>query len=187
MEGIYVPSDSQKRLVNLSRRTLESFVRNEKNQLSPMLADPYLVVSDYGAFVSLHKGEELRGCIGTCFPTHSLYETVIEMTEAAASRDQRVCPIYARELAEIQIEISVLSPLTMVADPLSLEVGRHGLHVASGDRRAVFLPQVATQYEWDMETFLCQLCLKAALPESAWRSAETRISSFTTLIIEEDR
>ena len=186
MEDVYIPPDSRQTLIQLSRRTLESFVRGIQRQADGM-NDFHLLASEYGAFVSLHKGEELRGCIGTCFPTHPLFETVIEMTEAAASRDGRVSPIYARELGEIHIEISVLSPLAAAPDPLSLEAGRHGLHVASGESRAVFLPQVATRYDWDIETLLCQLCLKAGLPESAWRQPETRISSFTALIIGEDR
>ena len=186
MEEVFIPPDSQQRLMRLSRLTLESFVRGAQRQIDDT-RDLYLLASEYGAFVSLHKGKELRGCIGTCFPTHPLYETVIEMTEAAASRDHRVRPIQAGELGEIQIEISVLSSLATAPDPLSLEIGRHGIHVASGENRAVFLPQVATQYEWDMETFLAELCLKAGLSESAWRQAETTISSFTTLVIGEGR
>lgn len=186
MDTIYIPPNSQKRLMVLSRQTLESFVCGTVRQADSM-EDPYLLTPDYGAFVSLHKEEELRGCIGTCFPTRPLYETVIEMTEAAASRDHRVSPISPNELAEIRIAISVLSPLQLVQDPLSLEVGKHGLHVASGEKRGVLLPQVATQYGWDMKTFLGQACLKAGLPKNAWKWPETKTSSFTALIIEEER
>lgn len=184
MEGIHIPLDSQKKLVQLSRQTLERFVRGVEREPNDV-NDPYLLTSDYGVFVSLHKREELRGCIGTCFPTRLLYETVIEMTEAAASRDHRVFPISPSELPDIRIDISVLSPLQLVDDPLSLEVGKHGLHVTSGERRGVLLPQVATQYKWDMKTFLSQACLKAGLPKNAWKWPETKISSFTALIIEE--
>jgi len=186
MDAVYIPPDSQKRLIQVSRRTLESFVRGAQWQIDGV-DDIYLLASQYGAFVSLHKRDELRGCIGTCFPTQSLYETVIEMTEAAASRDHRLPPIHARELSEIHIEISVLSALTRAPDPLSLEIRSHGLHLESGARRAVFLPQVAAEYGWDMETFLAQLYLKPGLQESAWRWPETTISSFTALIIGEDR
>lgn len=184
MEGIHIPLDSQKKLIQLSRQTLESFVRRGERQVDN-IEDPYLLTSENGAFVSLHKGEELRGCIGTCFPTRSLFSTVIEMTEAAASRDHRVPPIAQSELPDIHIDISVLSPLKLVDDPFSLEVGKHGLHIASGEKIGVLLPQVATQYGWDMETFLSQGCLKASLPKNAWKWPETNISSFTALIIEE--
>jgi AmmeMemoRadiSam system protein A len=186
MEAIYIPPHSQKRLIDLSRQTLESFVRRQQRQVDT-IQDPYLLTSDYGVFVSLHKAQELRGCIGTCFPTRSLYETVIEMTEAAACRDQRVLPVSSNELSDIRINISILSPLRLVDDPLSLEVGKHGLHTVSGEKRGVLLPQVATEYGWDIKTFLCQTCLKAGLPKNAWEWPETKISSFTALIIEEER
>ena len=149
--------------------------------------DPYLLARDYGAFVSLHKGQELRGCVGTCFPTQPLYETVIETTEAAASRDYRVPPISESELTDIRIEISVLSPLRFVDDPLSLEVGKHGLHVEYGGKKGILLPQVAIQYGWDIETFLRQACVKAGLAKRAWKWPGAKISSFTALIIEEEK
>ncbi|MFQ5850225.1 MAG: AmmeMemoRadiSam system protein A [Candidatus Binatia bacterium] len=186
METVYIPFDSQRRLIELSRRTLENFVRGVEWQ-PDQTEDPYLLTSEYGAFVSLHRGGELRGCIGTCFPSRSLAETIIEMTGAAASRDYRVPPIRQSEVSEIQISISILSPLELVHDPLSLRVGEHGLHIACGDKRGVLLPQVATEHGWDIRTFLDQTCLKAGLPEDAWNWPETKISSFTALVIEEDR
>jgi uncharacterized protein len=81
----------------------------------------------------------------------------------------------------------VLSPLESVHDPLALEIGRHGLHVASGDKRALLLPQVATQQGWSIETFLEQTCLKAGLRKNAWKDSNIQVSSFTALIIEEPR
>lgn len=186
MEEVYLPYASQKRLLRLARDTLEGFVRRNARTTEPV-DDPHLQTFEFGAFVSLHKGGELRGCIGTCFPTLALHETVIEMTEAAASRDYRVLPIYTDELPEIRIDISVLSPLRLVADPLALEVGKHGLHLAKGEKCGVLLPQVATQYGWDMTTFLEQACIKAGLPKRAWRWPETQISTFSALIIEEGK
>jgi AmmeMemoRadiSam system protein A len=134
----------------------------------------------------LFKQGELRGCIGTCAPAHSLCETVIEMTEAAATRDPRVKPIRADELDTIHIDISVLSQLERSEDPLTLVVGQHGLHIQHERKRAVLLPQVAVEHDWDLQTFLQQTCVKANLPKDAWRWPETVVSSFTTLIIEED-
>jgi AmmeMemoRadiSam system protein A len=184
MNNIYLPQGSQKKLMELSRRTLVAFVRRIERR-SEAVEDPYLRSHEYGAFVSLHKKKELRGCIGNCAPQAPLYETVIEMTEAAASRDHRVEPISADELDDIRIDITVLSPLVKANDPLSLEVGKHGLHIARGPRRGVLLPQVATQYRWDMKTFLEQTCVKAGLPENAWQEADTDISAFTALVMEE--
>lgn len=170
--------------MELSRRALEDVVlgleRGREN-----VSDPYLQSREYGAFVSLHNRQELRGCIGNCAPKTRLHETVTEMTEAAASRDPRVTPVSKKELAEIQIDITVLSPLESLNDPLTLEIGKHGLYVASGAKRGVLLPQVATQYGWDIKTFLEQTCLKAGLQKHAWKESGVRVSGFTALIIEE--
>src|SRR5688572_3176503 len=184
MKDVYLPLESQRRLVGLSRRALAEFVLHRERQ-SEQMDDPYLQSREFGAFVSLHKAEELRGCIGNCAPMAPLFETVTEMTEAAASRDHRVKPISGKELTEIRIDITVLSPLETVKDPMMLEVGRHGLHIACGAQRGVLLPQVAPQYNWDIKTFLEQTCLKAGLRKHAWTEPNTRVSSFTAVIIEE--
>lgn len=186
MMNVYLPPESQRKLMVLSRQTLEDYVRLIKRR-KEQIDDPYLQSREYGAFVSLHKREELRGCIGHCTPKSPLFETVAEMTEAAASRDPRVEPVTTKELAEIRIDITVLSPLELADDPLALTIGQHGLYVASGEKRGVLLPQVAPQHGWDMETFLEQTCLKAGLRKNAWKRADTQVSSFTALIIEEQR
>jgi AmmeMemoRadiSam system protein A len=184
MNEVFIPLPSQKALLDLARRTLEEFVRAVRRSRAE-IDDAALHVRDPGVFVSLHKKGELRGCIGTLAGLNPLYETVIEMTEAAASRDSRVKPVQPSELDQIRISISILSPLEPTDQPLLLEVGKHGLHVTRGMRRGVLLPQVATEQEWNMQTFLEQTCLKAGLRKNAWRRHDTKISCFTTLIIEE--
>ncbi len=184
MDDVYLPVESQQKLIELSRQTLNNFVRRIEHQPA-RIHDSYLQSRDYGAFVSLFKEEELRGCIGSCAPGAPLFETVIKMTKAAASQDDRVQPIAQNELAAIRIDITVLSPLAAVGDPLSLKAGKHGLYVARDDRRGVLLPQVATRYGWDLKAFLEQTCLKAGLSKSAWRDPDTQLWSFTALIIEE--
>src|SRR5262249_23207381 len=104
MLEIDIPPPSQKHLVELARAALEDFVCDIEGDTIGV-DDPHLLSKEYGAFVSLHRGTELRGCIGTCFPNAALYETVIEMTEAAASRDRRVAAIAPSELGQIHIEI----------------------------------------------------------------------------------
>jgi len=186
MVDVYLPLESQKRLIEIARRTLESVVRRQSSRAFSD-NDPYLEETGHGAFVTLFKQDELRGCIGTCTPSQSLRDTVAEMTEAAATRDPRVKPVRADEIARIQIDISVLSQLAKTAEPLSLAVGRHGLHIAHGRKGAVLLPQVAVEHEWDMLTFLEQTCFKADLPKDAWSWPDTVVSSFTALIIEEEK
>ena len=184
MGDVFIPPDSQKRLLQLARQTLEDFVRGAERHVEE-ISDPHLQGCDYGAFVSLHKQQTLRGCVGNCAPDARLYEVVIEMTQAAASRDNRMAPISADELDDIRIDITVLSPLVRVDNPLALQVGKHGLHVAQGAKRGVLLPQVAPQHEWDMKTFVEQTCVKAGLRKNAWKDPRTEISTFTGLIIEE--
>ncbi|HWP24582.1 MAG TPA: AmmeMemoRadiSam system protein A [Candidatus Binatia bacterium] len=185
MSGVHLPIESQQRLMAIARHTLESVVRRHP-LVTPGVDDPHLHEA-YGAFVTLFNQRELRGCIGNCAPERPLFETVMEMTEAAATRDRRMRPVRPEELERIRIDISVLSPLERSGNPLALEVGRHGLHVAREGRRAVFLPQVAVEYGWDIKTFLEQACLKANLPKDAWSWPDTVVSSFTALVIEEER
>ena len=186
MADVNLPAESQRRLIEIARQTLEGVIRR---RLDRNLAtnDPYLESVNYGAFVTLFNQEELRGCIGTCTPSRSLRDTVAEMTEAAATRDRRVRPVRADELGQIRIDISVLSPLMRADDPLTLEIGKHGLHLASARKRGVLLPQVAVEYGWDMKTFLEQTCVKANLPKDAWGWPDTAVSSFTALIITEEK
>jgi AmmeMemoRadiSam system protein A len=186
MADVYLPADSQRLLMEIARQTLESVIRRcPCEELGG--DDPYLDKSDYGAFVTLFNQQELRGCIGTCSPSGTLREIVVEMTEAAATRDRRVKPVRSEELGQIQIDISVLSPLERSEDPLSLEIGKHGLHIARERKRGVLLPQVAVENRWNIETFLEQACIKAGLPKAAWRTRDTAVSAFTALIIEEEK
>jgi AmmeMemoRadiSam system protein A len=186
MVDVFLPAGSQQSLIQIARATLEDFVLRRPYRGGER-RDPYLEAASYGAFVTLFKQDELRGCIGTCTPSNSLRETVVEMTEAAASRDRRVDPIRAGELDDIHIDISVLSPLEKSSEPLSLEIGKHGLHIACERKRGVLLPQVAREHDWDIKTFLEQTCVKANLPKDAWSRSDAVISSFTALVIEEEK
>jgi len=185
MVEVNLPAPSQRRLLEIARLTLERVAAGRSPEFIES-DDPYLEKIGYGAFVTLFNKKNLRGCVGTCAPANSLREVVIEMTEAAATRDRRVKPVRAAELEEIRIDISVISSLERSPAPLALEIGKHGLHVARARKRGVLLPQVAVEHGWDMETFLQQTCLKANLPRDAWRQADTTVSSFTALIIEEE-
>jgi AmmeMemoRadiSam system protein A len=134
-----------------------------------------------GAFVTLRKFGQLRGCIGV-FETLDDVPTTIARMAMAAARDPRFIdtPLSVNELKDVRIEISLLSPLREVADPLDFELGRHGIYVKRGDRVGCFLPDVATDRGWDKETFLTQCCMqKAGLDPRAWKQPETEIHVFT--------
>lgn len=184
MDEVYLPLPSQRKLLDLARQTLEDFVRRTLRPRAE-IDDPHLQMRGFGVFVSLHAKGELRGCIGIVAGPGTLYENVIAMTKAAACRDRRMKPVRQSELDKINIDISILSPLKAMDDPLSLEIGKYGLHISHGTRHGILLPQVATEYRWNITTFLEQTCLKAGLCKDAWQEHGTAVSSFTALVIEE--
>jgi AmmeMemoRadiSam system protein A len=122
-----------------------------------------------GAFVSIHHRGELRGCIGHIKANRSLRRVVRECAVAACSADPRFPPVSVAELTGLEIEVSLLGPLEPVASPEDIEVGRHGLLVEQNWQRGLLLPQVATAWRWDRETFLAHTCHKAGLPRDAWK------------------
>jgi AmmeMemoRadiSam system protein A len=122
-----------------------------------------------GAFVTLHEGDHLRGCIGMIEGHLPLVHTVVDNARAAAVDDPRFPPVTPDELSNITIEVSALTPLRAVDGPDGIEVGRHGVLLQKHGRQAVFLPQVATEQGWDLPTTLSHLCRKAGLPADAWR------------------
>jgi len=128
-----------------------------------------------GAFVTLHKHGDLRGCIGYIRAQKPLYETIREMAIAAAFQDSRFKPVTKAELKDIEIEISVLTPLKKIESIEEIEVGKHGIYIIKGFYSGILLPQVATQYGWDRKTFLEHTCTKAGLPEDAWKEKDTEI------------
>lgn len=123
-----------------------------------------------GAFVTIHHHGELRGCIGQIEARQPLAAAVAHCAASAAIRDPRFPPMAMPELDEgTEIEISVLTPMQPVASPEEIEVGRDGLLIQQGYRSGLLLPQVATEWGWNRETFLAQACRKAGLPPDAWK------------------
>jgi AmmeMemoRadiSam system protein B/AmmeMemoRadiSam system protein A len=132
-----------------------------------------------GAFVTITKKGSLRGCIGHIKGVKPLYKSVEEMAAAAAFQDPRFSPVTKKELKDLDIEISVLTPFEQITDVSEIEVGKHGLYIEQGFSSGLLLPQVATEYNWDNETFLEHTCRKAGLPPDAWKEQDTRIYIFS--------
>lgn len=126
-----------------------------------------------GAFVTLHKRGDLRGCIGHVEPTEPLGTVVPRCAVAACSSDPRFPPVTSGELAQIDLEISLLGPLEPITGPDDILVGRDGLVVERGWQRGLLLPQVATEWKWSAEEFLAHTCQKAGLPRDAWQKGAT--------------
>jgi AmmeMemoRadiSam system protein A len=144
--------------------------------------DSKTLSEELGAFVTLKRGGRLRGCIGNIVGSGPLAATVERMAGAAAFEDPRFPPLTAGELADLEIEVSVMGPLTSCPDPELIEVGRHGLYIRKSIHSGLLLPQVATEWGWDRETFLDQTCVKAGLPKGTWRKPKTEIWWFEAVI-----
>lgn len=175
-------SEEQAALLRLARQSLEAHVC--RKPLPPVQVEFPRLRQRRGAFVTLKKHGELRGCIGHIWPVKPLYQTVIEMAEAAALYDYRFPPVKPEELEDLTIEISVLSPLRPISDLREIEVGKHGIYLTYGRFSGLLLPQVATEQGWDREEFLAHTCLKAGLPPDMWRRG-AKIQVFTAQVFGE--
>jgi AmmeMemoRadiSam system protein A len=122
-----------------------------------------------GAFVTLTSAGTLRGCIGYIEGIKPLVDAVVENGRSAAISDPRFPPVEAKELPHLEIEVSALTPLAAVDGPEGIVIGRHGVVLAKAGHRAVFLPQVAVEQGWNLETTLTHLALKAGLGPDGWR------------------
>jgi AmmeMemoRadiSam system protein A len=138
-----------------------------------------------GAFVTLRKGKNLRGCIGVIEAKQPLYITVRQCAVWAGLHDPRFRPVMKQEVRGLNLQISVLSPLFDIA-PENIEVGRHGLLISipHGAQRGLLLPQVAVEQKWGRQKFLEETCHKAGLPIDAWQQGAT-IQAFTAQVFEE--
>jgi AmmeMemoRadiSam system protein A len=122
-----------------------------------------------GAFVTLHSHGELRGCIGHVEADEALGPTIARCAVAACSSDPRFPAVTAGEIADLDIELSLLGALEPIVGLDEIEIGRHGLVVEMGWHRGLLLPQVATEWNWDREAFVAHTCQKAGLPRDAWK------------------
>ncbi len=141
-----------------------------------------------GAFVTLYRGESLRGCLGMVSSPDPLWRTVDELALASATRDPRFDPVAEDELPDLRLEISVLGPLARLRafDPdllaSGIQVGEHGLLIRSRVRSGLLLPQVAVRYGWDSIRFLEETCAKAGLLQGAWREDGVEVCAFRCAI-----
>jgi AmmeMemoRadiSam system protein A len=184
-------NDSQKHaLLKVAKDTVEAVITRKRlgragftppNISKIEACDPDLA-THCGCFVTIKNGDQLRGCIGQFIADRPLVNMVLEMAKASATSDPRFFadPITPDELPDLNIEISVLSPLKKTADPLSLRLGIDGIYIKRGFSSGVFLPQVAEETGWSKEEFLSYCCShKAGLPDDAWKDPKTEVFLFT--------
>ena len=160
-------SDADRRLLLQVAR--DAIIAHVAGTPSAMPAATDLLEWPGAAFVTIHKRGELRGCIGHIEANEPLGRVIARCAVAACSSDPRFPPIAAAELSQLDLELSLLGPLEPIRGPDDIEIGRHGLVVEKTSRRGLLLPQVATEWKWDAETFLAHTCHKAGLPHDAWK------------------
>ncbi len=172
------------KLLEIARKTMETYVR-EGRRIEIDVKDEELK-EERGVFVTLHKDERLRGCIGNIMPVNKLYLAVQDMAISSSTKDPRFSPVKENELDDIEIEISVLTVPRKVKSADDIVMGRDGVIVKKGYRQGVYLPQVATETGWSKEEFLSSLCYsKAGLPRDAWKDGITELYTFQAEVFNE--
>jgi AmmeMemoRadiSam system protein A len=182
---VHLSVDDRKALLLIARNSIAAAFRGGEVQSKP--AGQPRLLEPSGAFVTLHLHGELRGCIGYIEALYPLYETVAEVAQKAAFEDPRFPPLGEAELKQVEIEISVLSPLKKITDPNEVEVGKHGLVIDAGYTRGLLLPQVAVEYGWNREQFLSSTARKAGLPSNAWKKPDISLYVFTSDVFAESQ
>jgi AmmeMemoRadiSam system protein B/AmmeMemoRadiSam system protein A len=178
-------TDAEKReLLALARKSVEHVVK-QGDAYEPPASTSTALNQERGAFTTLHKNSELRGCIGYTSAAKPLTITVRDTATLAAMRDPRFQQVTTEELPSLSYEISVLSPLRRVTDIQQIKIGEHGLLMKNGDSEGLLLPQVPTEQKWDRQTFLEQTCRKAQMNADCWKDDYTDIFSFTAVVFDE--
>ena len=187
--GPALSETEQSTLLQLSRDVVTDFLDHdsvptlnvELYELTPRLESPG------AAFVTLRNGGELRGCIGDIVAMKPLFLSAAE-NAYQASIDPRFAenPVTHDETPDLQIEVSVLTPMRRLLDPQNVRVGTDGLLIIRGRNVGVLLPQVPIEEGWDRQQFLAAACLKAGLPSDAWRNPQTEIYRFSAQVFGEE-
>lgn len=177
---IVISQDQGTTLLEYGEAQLNAVVTGSALPPPPRLA---LLDKEYGAFATLRTGENLRGCIGNFAGSGALRTILPRVVKDAAIRDSRFPPLTAAELPEVSLSLSILSPAEPVAGYERIELGRHGVVLSIGTKRAVFLPEVAVEQAWDLPTTLDMLARKAGAPVGSWRGPEARFAVFETIKI----
>jgi len=175
-------SDECRALLDLARRAISSAVIEKR--ILDLPAFPPALREPAGAFVTLHRDGQLRGCVGQVESPDPLADTIARAAINAALHDSRFPAVEADEIRGLEIEISVLSRPGPIA-PEAVVVGRDGLLVVKGEHRGLLLPQVAGERRWSSQRFLEETCAKAGLPRDAWREPSTRLFAFAAEVFSE--
>jgi hypothetical protein len=178
----HLSDGEKKQLLTIARQSIETYLKHGKLpefDASGVLAKPG------AAFVTLKKGGQLRGCIGQTVAGMPLYKTVSTCAVHSALDDPRFPAVSLDEVDQLEIEISVLTPLEPLESFDSLQIGRDGLMITKGNYHGLLLPQVATEYGWNPTQFLEYTCQKAGLPKDAYKMPGATIYRFQAIVFGE--
>ena len=181
-EMFQLTEGDQQLLLQIARNAVRACLSNQL--FTPPEVSSGTLTESCGIFVSIHKHGELRGCIGNVHASGPLYRSAAECAISAAVGDPRFNPMTSDELLVVDFEISVLSPMQRISDVGEIEVGKHGLLISKRGYRGLLLPQVATAYAWDRDTFLSETCRKAGLRADDWKDGAT-IHCFSAFVFGE--
>ncbi len=172
--------DERRALLDLARQAIvEAVCHGNLVRTIPQCA---VLQRQCGVFVSLHVKGKLRGCIGVIDGRERLGEGIVHCAASAALEDPRFARMKPEEIADVEVEISLLTPMEPIRAE-EVQIGTHGLLVEQGGRRGLLLPQVAVEHHLDRERFLEETCWKAGLARDAWKSPETKIYGFCCEIV----
>ena len=172
-ESFQLNADERKRLLAIARQTIEGYLSTKGvPEINPATL-PHALRSPCGAFVTLNEHHELRGCVGRFDASEPLYQVIQQMAVASATQDFRFAPVSVSEVKDLQIEISVLTPMRPIHSIDEFELGTEGIYMRKGNRSGTFLPQVAHETGWTKEEFFGHCARdKAGIGWDGWKDAE---------------
>ncbi len=187
MSVAFTLTEEEKSLLGVLACTAIEQVLLGKNTIDVPPAPRGMLHEPLGCFVTLTKDGDLRGCIGTMVAQDPLHITLVRMACAAALQDHRFPPLTQEEwecagISRVEMEISVLGPLSPCAGKEHIILGTHGLLLSLHGKSGVFLPKVPVEQGWDVDTYLTQLCHKASLPRGSWQHKDAQLLSYEALV-----
>lgn len=185
MDLVISPGEQDFLLCTARETIMAKLERRQPEYGEPETGDITALTKNCGAFVTIHKGKALRGCIGRMAADTPLIKTVRTMAIEAAFGDPRFPPVGRDEFAQCKLEISVLSPMELCPDPRSVRVGIHGLYLIHHGRAGVLLPQVPVEQGWSLDEYLDYICCKAGLPPRSYDESGARLYTFTAVVFGE--
>jgi AmmeMemoRadiSam system protein B/AmmeMemoRadiSam system protein A len=184
-KGLGLNHEEQQILLKIARDSLETYLTT--GGLPEFYTDSFYLNLRQGAFVTLKKQGQLRGCVGNFEPDIPLYQNVLQTSISAALNDTRFYPVSESELKDLEYEVSVLSPLKRIYDWKLIKAGKHGVRIQRGTRSGVFLPQVASDNNWNEIEFLENLCIqKIGLNKDCYMDKQNELYIFTAQVFGEE-